>query len=195
MRTGAEERGEKIFGTEPRPRAGRRERETVSMTEPRFAAGPEDLVTREELAGMSGLDFIRGMLEGRLPHPPIAGPMGMRLIEAEAGRVVFEAVPGFRHYNPLGAVHGGWFGTVLDSAGSCAVQTMMPAGQGYTTLEYKVNMLRAVSLEAGALHVTGEVLRVGRRTGVAEARVADAFGRSYATGLVTCLVFDLEEEA
>jgi len=159
--------------------------------EPMIAEGPADLPTPERLAGLSGLEVMRGILEGRLPAPPIAGPMGMRLVEVAPGRVAFEGTPAFHHYNPLGAVHGGWFGTLLDSATSCAVHTMLPAGRGYTTLEYKVNILRAVTLETGPLRATGEVQRVGRRTGVAEGRLEDAQGRLHASCLATCLVFEI----
>lgn len=161
------------------------------MAEPYFARSPEDLMSPETMASMSGLDFIRGIMEGRYPAPPIAEPMGMRMVEAERGRVVFEAAPAFRHYNPLGAVHGGWFGTLLDSATSCAVQTMLPAGQGYTTLEYKVNLLKAVTVETGPLRAIGEVQRVGRRVGVAEGRVEGPDGTLYASALTTCLVFEI----
>jgi len=161
------------------------------MSTPKFAAHEGELMSPAEMAGMSGLDFIRGIAEGRYAAPPIAEPMGMRLIEVAPGRVVFEGTPGFRHYNPLGAVHGGWFGTLLDSATSCAVQTMLPAGQGYTTLDYSVRMLRAVTVETGPLRAVGQVLRVGRRTGVAEGRIEDPAGKLYATGQTSCLIFEI----
>ncbi|MEM9144666.1 MAG: PaaI family thioesterase [Pseudomonadota bacterium] len=157
----------------------------------RFAEGLEDLLSVEELAAMSGFTFIDGIREGRYPAPPIARPMGMRLIEVAKGRVVFEGTPAFDHYNPLGAVHGGWFGTILDSCMACAVQTMLPAGRGYTTLEYRVNILRAVTVETGPLHAIGAVIRVGRRTGVSEGHLVDPQGRVFATGSTTCLVMEI----
>jgi uncharacterized protein (TIGR00369 family) len=158
---------------------------------PLFAENAEDLLTPAALAGMSGLDFIRGMRDGRLPAPPIARIMAMQLVEADPGRVAFEGEPQFSHYNPLGAVHGGWFGTMLDSCMACAVQTLLPAGQGYTTLEYKVNILRPVTSATGKLRAVGQATHVGRRTGVAEGRIVDAAGKVYATGSTTCLVFEI----
>lgn len=158
---------------------------------PRFAEDPGELLTPAALAAMSGFAFIDGIRAGRYPAPPIARIMRMRLIEVAPGRVVFEGTPAFEHYNPLGTVHGGWFGTMLDSCMACAVQTRLPAGQGYTTLEYRLNILRAATVETGRLRAVGEVVRVGRRTGVAEGRLLDDDGRVFATGSTTCLVFDI----
>jgi len=160
-----------------------------------FATGPDELLSPAALAAITGLDFIRGIKEGRYPAPPIAEPMGMRLVEVEVGRVVFEGTPAFRHYNPLGGVHGGWFGTLLDSATSCAVQTMLPEGQGYATLDYTVRMLRGVTVETGPLRAIGTVLRVGRRTGIAEGRIVDGEGKLYATGQTSCLVFEIGDSS
>ena len=159
---------------------------------PRFAEGPDGLLTPAELARLTGFEFIDGIRTGRYPAPPIARPMGMRMVEVAEGRVVFEGTPAFEHYNPLGAVHGGWFGTLLDSCMACAVQTMLPRGMGYTTLEYRVNILRAVTVGTGPLRAVGEAVHVGRRTGVAEGRLGDGGGRVFATGSPTCLVFAIE---
>lgn len=157
---------------------------------PRIAANPTELLTQAQMAGLTGLDFMRGILVGRLPAPPIATLADMTLVEVAEGRVVFQGRPGFAHYNPLGTVHGGWFGILLDSCMACAVMTRLPRGQGYTTLEYKVNILRPVMAQTPPLRAVGEALHVGRRTGVAQGRLLDAEGRLYATGSTTCLVFD-----
>jgi uncharacterized protein (TIGR00369 family) len=158
---------------------------------PRFARTTADLLSPADLAAMSGLEFIRGIRDGRFPAPPIAELMGMRLVEADEGRVTFEGTPAFRHYNPLGAVHGGWFGTILDSCMACAVQTRLPAGRGYTTLEYKVSLLRPVTAETGPLRATGTVEHAGRRTATASGRLEGPDGRLYATGTTTCLVMEI----
>lgn len=157
--------------------------------EPRFAECPADLLTPAQMAGLSGIDFMRGILVGRLPAPPIARHMGMRLLEVAEGRIVFEGTPAFDHYNPLGGVHGGWFGTLLDSCMACAVMSRLPRGRGYTTLEYKVNILRPVFAETGPLRAIGTAPHVGRRTGVAEGRLEGPDGKLYALGSTTCLVF------
>ncbi|MEM7499941.1 MAG: PaaI family thioesterase [Pseudomonadota bacterium] len=159
--------------------------------EPLWPASPSDLLGPADLGTMSGLDFIAGIVEGRLPSPPILRLMNARFVEASKGRVVIEATPGFEHYNPIGTVHGGWYGTLLDSALACAVQTALPMGRGYTTLEFKVNVLRAATAETGPLRAIGEIEHVGRRTGVSHARLEDGAGKLYATGTTTCLVLEL----
>lgn len=155
---------------------------------PRSAA---ELPTPAQLAALTGADFIRGMATGRLPAAPIAELANMRLAEAREGRVVFEAEPRFAHYNPMGSVHGGWFGILLDSAMGCAVMTRLPRGHGYTTLEYKINILRPAFESTGALRAIGRSVHAGRRTATAEGRLEDAGGRLYATGTTTCLVIEL----
>jgi uncharacterized protein (TIGR00369 family) len=115
----------------------------------------------------------------------------MRLAEVREGEIVFEAEPHFEHYNPTGSVHGGWFGILLDSAMACAVMTRLPRGHGYTTLEYKINLLRPVFEETGMLRAVGRSIHAGRRTATAEGRLEDLSGRLYATGTTTCMVMEL----
>jgi len=93
-----------------------------------FASRPEDMPTPAEMARMSGLEAMRAILEGRLPEAPIARGMAFRPETVEEGRVVFRGTPSFDHTNPMGSVHGGWYGTLLDSAMACAVLTRLPAG-------------------------------------------------------------------
>ena len=137
---------------------------------------------------MSGLEFLRAIRDGRLPSPPIAEILGFRLVEAEPGHAVFELVPGERHYNPIGVVHGGLAMTLLDSAMGCSVQTRMPAGGGYTTLEAKTNLVRAVTHATGRLRAIGKLVHLGKRVATAEGRLEDAQGRLFAHATTTCIV-------
>jgi uncharacterized protein (TIGR00369 family) len=139
---------------------------------------------------MSGLDFMRAIRDGALPPPPIAVLLGFRLAEVEAGRVVFECTPGEQHYNPIGVVHGGLAMTLLDSAMGCCVQTRMPAGSGYTTLEAKTNLVRAITEKTGPLRAIGKVLHLGSRIATAEGRLEDAGGKLYAHATTTCIVLN-----
>ena len=148
-------------------------------------------LTPAQMAGLTGADFMRGIITGRLPGAPIAALANMRLAEVREGHVVFEAEPRFAHYNPMGSVHGGWFGILLDSAMACAVMTRLPRGHGYTTLEYKINLLRPVFEETGTLRAVGRSIHAGRRTATAEGRLEDRSGRLYATGTMTCMVMKL----
>src|SRR5271155_4144984 len=86
------------------------------------------------LSGKAGLELLQAMLRGELPFPPIAETLDFSLISVEAGKAVFQSTPQFKHYNPLGTVHGGWYATLLDSALGCAVQSVLPAGRSYTTV-------------------------------------------------------------
>jgi uncharacterized protein (TIGR00369 family) len=144
----------------------------------------------EVLASMSGLDFVRAMFAGRLPPPPIMQTVEPFDQSAEPGVVVFHCVPGFRHYNPIGSVHGGYAATLLDSAMGLAVHTMLPAGTGYTTLEFKISFIKGMTKDSGVVRSEGKVLNVGRRTATAEGRITDAKGRLLAHATTTCLVFE-----
>src|SRR3979409_1923316 len=126
------------------------------------------------MAPMSGLDFVRAIFDGRLPAPPIMQNVEPFDSSAETGHVVFHSVPGFRHYNPIGSVHGGYAAILLDSAMGLAVQSMLPAGTGYTTLEFKIGFTRGRTKDTGAVRTEGRVLNVGRRAATAEARITDA---------------------
>jgi uncharacterized protein (TIGR00369 family) len=137
---------------------------------------------------MAGIEFLRAMRDGKLPHPPICALLNYRLIEVEPGHAVFEATPGEQHYNPIGVVHGGLAMTLLDSAMGCAVQTQMPARGGYTTLEAKTNLVRAVTSDTGKLRAIGKLLHLGKRIATAEARLEDAAGKLYAHATTTCIV-------
>jgi len=140
--------------------------------------------------GMKGIDFLRAIRDGRLPAPPIAKLLGFDLVEVEPGYAVFEIIPGERHYNPIGVVHGGLAMTLLDSAMGCCVQTQMPAGSAYTTLEAKTNLVRAITVETGKLRAIGKVLHVGKRMATAEGRLEDSAGKLYAHATTTCLVLN-----
>jgi uncharacterized protein (TIGR00369 family) len=137
---------------------------------------------------MLGIDFLRAIRDGRLPRPPIAALLGFNLVEVEPGRAVFEVLPGERHYNPIGVVHGGLAMTLLDSCMGCAVHTQMAAGSTYTTLEAKTNLVRAITGETGRLRAIGKTLHVGKRMATAEGRLEDASGKLYAHATTTCMV-------
>lgn len=156
-----------------------------------IAKSPDQLLSQAEVLGLSGLEFMQGIVEGRLPGPPIAATMGYTLHEVVDGRVVFRGAPDFSVTNPMGSVHGGWYGTLLDSAMACAVMTRVPKGSIYTTLEYKINIIRAIPLGV-EIECVGEVDHVGRSTGVAHGEIRGVDdGRLFATGSTTCIVMKI----
>lgn len=140
---------------------------------------------------MAGIDYLRAMAGGELPQPPIAGLLRFEITAADPGRVVFTCEPDESAYNPIGAVHGGLVCTLLDSVTGCAIHSTLPQGKGYTSVEIKVNYLKAVRLTSGALTATGTVVKAGSRVGFAEGVVTDAGGSVVATATSTLLVFDL----
>lgn len=137
---------------------------------------------------ISGLAYLKAMQSGELPPPPIAILMGMWVTEVSEGCIVFALEPAEYHYNPLGTVHGGVMATLLDSAMGCVVQSMLPAGTSYTTLELKVNYLRPITSKTGIVHCEGKIIHVGGRIATAEARLTDAAGKLYAHGTTTCII-------
>ncbi len=154
---------------------------TITWTDPMaVAAGAQ---------GRSGLEFIRAIMDRELPPPPIAVLMNLYPVEAEEGRAVFAGEAGEEHYNPIGVVHAGFVMTLIDSALGCAVQTTLPEGVGYTTLETKVNMVRPIQASTGRVLADARVLHTGRTTATAEAKViAEETGKLLAHGTTTCAV-------
>lgn len=143
----------------------------------------------EDITSVSGLEYMRGMLNGDFPAPPISRTLNYRLIEVEEGKVIFRGAPTFDALNPMGAVHGGWYGTVLDSAMACAVSTRVPKEFMSTTLEFKINITRPIPMEM-EVDIIGISDHAGRSTGVASAQIIGTENRKlYATGSTTCFVF------
>jgi uncharacterized protein (TIGR00369 family) len=140
---------------------------------------------------MPGIDYLLAMIDGTLPPPPISGLMQFTMVSAEHGRVVFTCRPDESAYNPIGMVHGGLVCTLLDSVVGCALHSTLPQGKGYTSVEIKVNYLKAVRASSGLLTATGTVVKSGSRVGFTEGVVTDAAGSVVATASSTLLVFDL----
>ena len=158
---------------------------------PRLATRPEELLSQADALKLSGLEFMQAILNGSNPGPPIGGTMGYTLHAIEEGKAVFRGAPEFNVTNPMGTVHGGWYGTLLDSAMACAVMTKVPRGSVYTTLEYKVNILRAIPLGM-QIDSIGVIDHVGRSTGVAHGEIRGVKdGKLYATGSTTCIVMKI----
>lgn len=148
---------------------------------------PTALAAREN----DGLSLMHRMIAGELPPPPIASTLGFRLVEVGEGHAVFVGDPALWQFNPIGSVHGGVMATLLDSATGCAVHTRLPVGTAYTSVDLSVKFLRMVTAETGPMTCTGEVLSMGRRTALAEARLTDGDGRLLAHGTSTCLLFEV----
>ncbi len=155
----------------------------------------DDTVKRYGVAGpdvaarYDGIGFLRAMVDGTVPQAPMCETLGFHLVEVEPGRAVFEGVPEFRHYNPFGVVHGGLAATMLDSALGCAVASTLAKGEAFTTLELKVNLVRAVTRDTGPVRAEARILHRGRTIATGDADLKDAAGKLYAHASTTCMVF------
>ena len=138
--------------------------------------------------GKSGLELLKMAIAGELPPPPIAKLMDIRLTQIEKGKAIFTGTPQEFHYNPLGTVHGGYGATLLDSAMGCAVHSTLDPGDIYTTLEFKINFVRALTHETGEVRGIGTVIHETRTTALAEGRIEDGKGKLYAFATTTCVI-------
>ena len=136
----------------------------------------------------TGLEYLKDLV-AHWHGSPMAELMNMRLIAADDGTATFEAYPGPRYYNPQMRVHGGYAAALLDSTLGCAVQTKLPIGIGYGTVELKVNYVRKIDETVGRLLCKASVLHAGRTMLTAEAKVVDENGKLYAHGSGTFLVY------
>ena len=146
------------------------------------------LVPPDQAIRLTGLEFLRGLMDGTLPAPPFAEVSDLRALEVDVGRIVFEALPSKKFYNPMGVVHGGWLALVLDTVMGCAVHSTLEAGQTYTTVEMKTNFVKAVRENTGKLRCEGVLLHAGARIAGSEGKIFNSAGDLVAHGSETCLI-------
>jgi uncharacterized protein (TIGR00369 family) len=147
------------------------------------------VVAPDVLQSYSGLDFLKAIIAGTQPQPPISETLGFHLIEAEDGWAAFEGMPEFRYYNPIGTVHGGYAATLLDSALGCAIFSTLRKGDAWTTLELKLNFVRPLTKDNGPLRAEGRILHRGRTVATADGDLKDSAGKLYAHATTTCMIF------
>ncbi|WP_043114680.1 PaaI family thioesterase [Solimonas soli] len=161
--------------------------DTTASPSPRYGVVPP-----AERGSTSGLRFLQAMLAGQLPAPPITEIMAITLESAREGAVVMHGAPQREHLNPLGSVHGGYACTLLDSVMGCAVHSTLAAGEGYTTIELKVNLTRTI-LPGMRVRGVGTILNRGRQLATAEGRIFAEDGKLLAHAVTTCLIFPIEQ--
>ncbi len=164
-------------------------RRSPELTRTRELTWQDPMPTAALGSELSGIEYMRAIVAGEVPPPPMAVVMRMGPVEVEPGRAVFEGEPGEEHYNPIGVVHGGYAATLLDSALGCAVHTTLERGEAYTTLTLEVKLVRAVTGEVDKVRAEAEVLHRGRRQATAQAKLTDiATGKLLAHGTATCMI-------
>lgn len=136
---------------------------------------------------MHGLDFLRGLIDGSIPHHPTSRTLGFTVTDAREGfaEVTLEARE--FHANAVGSVHGGVLATLFDTAMGFAVSSTLAAGVGYTTLDLQVRYLRPVQ-PGHIVRVQGFCEHSGRRTATARGEARDEQGKLLATGSTTCMI-------
>ena len=157
--------------------------------QPAEAAFTAGVVSPAEIMARSGLQFLTDMIDGKLPQPPMCATLGFHLTKVADGYARFDGVPEFRHYNPIGTVHGGFAATLLDSALGCAIFTTLAKGEAWTTLELKLNFVRPLSKYTGTVEAEGRIIHRGRTVATAEGTVKDRAGKLYAHASTTCIIF------
>ena len=172
----------------PKPGTAESDESAGTQVRHREVRWEDPLVSAAQALDLSGLDFLRGIIVGRIPPPPIAVLFGMSILAAEPGQVTFGLDVGEHLYNPIGSVHGGVFCTLLDSAMGCAVHSSLDRGQAYTTLELKVNIVKALTVKTPSVVATGQVISAGRRVVTASGQITGPDGTLYAHATTTCLV-------
>lgn len=150
------------------------------------------VVSPEVMKSYDGLGFLKAIVDGTLPNPPMSEVLGFHLIEVENGRAVFEGLPEYRHYNPIGTVHGGFAATLLDSALGCAVFSTLSKGDAWTTLELKFNLVRPLTKDTGPVRAEGRIVHRGRTVATSEGDVKDRAGKLYAHATTTTMIFPAE---
>ena len=163
--------------------------ETSSDKAPAVQPFVTGVVPLDQIMARSGLEFLTDMIDGKLPQAPMCATLGFHLAKASNGYARFDGVPEFRHYNPIGTVHGGFAATLLDSALGCAIFTTLTKGEAWTTLELKLNLVRPISKDTGTVQAEGRIIHRGRTVATAEGTIKDKAGRLYAHASTTCMIF------
>lgn len=148
-----------------------------------------------QVAHLTGLQLFEAMFRGELPFAPIGESLDFLPVHIDVGHAVFQGRPLQRHYNPMGSVHGGWFATLLDSCVGCAVHSALSAGKAYTTVELKINLVRALTDKVPLVRAEGRLIHLGRSMGTADGRLVGHDGTLYARASTTCFIMDLSKPA
>ena len=148
-------------------------------------------ISSRDTKNISGLDYLCAIRDGRIAPPPAAHLVGYHILNVDTGQAVFELTPSEYHYNPFSTVHGGMLSTLLDTAMTGAVLTLLPPGKACSTLELKINFIRPVSSRTGPVRAKANVIHAGKQVATVEGRLFDANEKLYAHATSTCLIFQI----
>jgi len=146
---------------------------------------------RNATASISGLDYLKGIKEGKISPPPIAMLLGYRISEVDNGYAVFELDPAEYHYNPFATVHGGVLSTLLDTTMTASVLSTLQTGFSCSTIEIKVNFIRPVTAKTQVLRCEARPIHIGKRLATVEGRLKGKDAELCAHGISTCAIFKM----
>jgi uncharacterized protein (TIGR00369 family) len=133
------------------------------------------------------------MVRGELNPPPIARLLGFVAKSIEPGHAVFEMEADERHHNPMGTLHGGVYCDLADAAMGYAYAATLAEGETFTTIELKINFLRAV--RKATVTAEARVVKAGSTVGYVECDVKDQTGKLVARAASTCMKLKLERKS
>jgi len=131
------------------------------------------------------LEFALQTLRGERPPASISQFLGFQLKLIEPGHAIFTMAVDERLHNPMGTLHGGIYADLADAAMGYAYAATLAQDETFTTIELKINFLRAV--RQGMLQAEGRVVKAGSTIGYVECEVKDEQGRLVAKAASTCL--------
>jgi uncharacterized protein (TIGR00369 family) len=136
---------------------------------------------------LSGREQLDGMLEGRVPRPPVSRLTGMQLTEVGEGSAVFEMPLTKWLYAPQGAISIGPLLIPTDAALACAIQTTLAAGMPFTTSELTLRLL-APARAGTRLIARARVIQTRQTIALADASLSDDQDRLIAHGSTLCMM-------
>jgi 1,4-dihydroxy-2-naphthoyl-CoA hydrolase len=122
----------------------------------------------------------------------MADLIGLRVTHAEPQRVTGEITVRTDLTQPYGYIHGGALMTLMDTVAGMASALSVGPGEGFLTVEFKINFLRSV--RKGRVIAEATAVHVGRRTHVWQVTAHDEQGHQLALATLTQLVIQLRDE-
>ncbi|MCL1798214.1 MAG: PaaI family thioesterase [Eggerthellaceae bacterium] len=112
--------------------------------------------------------------------------LSMEVCELSRGYSRVETVLEKKHMNPFGAIHGGAYSSILDTAAYWSAYCELDEDVGFTSIDLSVSNLSMV--DRGRIIAEGRSLKVGRSICLTEASVKDTHGKLLAYGTSKLMV-------
>ena len=124
-------------------------------------------------------EHIKALLD-LINNAPYFRLLSMRVCELGIGYSKVEVELDNKHMNPFGAVHGGLYSSVIDTAAYWSAYCELDENVGYTSIDVNVNNLSMIA--GGKIITEGKSIKIGRSICLTEAAAKDAYGKILAYG-------------